>query len=180
MNGFPVFPSLQVQIGLWFTTRQLVFCPQGRGQGFTHFWFMQALFEGQSELTTHSGRHEGGFPVYSGRQEHTALPETTRHWLFGPQGDGIHGFVSSSDLSEKYEWFKLKYCDYIIILILSVSNWVTWVFHKFNNFDKHFLQLNYFNVRKYLIKFNINLGIEFEKISWRDNGPCLLSKDQNI
>lgn len=46
--------------------------PHVPGQGSLHFWFMQALFWAHSELTMHSGRHDGGAPTYSGWQEHTA------------------------------------------------------------------------------------------------------------
>lgn len=60
--------------------------------GFIHFWLLQAKFKGQSELTTHSGRQNGGLPEYPGTQEQIAWPFASRHWLFGPQGDGKHGF----------------------------------------------------------------------------------------
>lgn len=70
--------------------------PHGPGQGFMHFWLIQAKFDGHSALTTHSGRHPGGEPVNSGRQEQTAWSLITWHLLFGPQGDGEHGSFLSS------------------------------------------------------------------------------------
>lgn len=100
VSGSPVSPLLHVQIGLWLMTEQSVFCPHAWTHGFIHFLFTQALLEGHSELITHSGRHEGGVPLYSGRQEQTTLFELTRHWLFGPQGFGSHGFVWSSSINE--------------------------------------------------------------------------------
>lgn len=99
VNGSPVYNSLQAQIGLWFLIIQVANVPQEVGQGFTHFWLTHARSWGHSEFRTHSGRHMGGVPVYCGKQEQTPWPFTTRHWLFGPQGDGLHGslnFVSSS------------------------------------------------------------------------------------
>lgn len=56
VNGSPVYPGMQVQEGKWLTTWQLAFWPQVPGQGSWHLFLMQALFEGQSELRTHSGR----------------------------------------------------------------------------------------------------------------------------
>lgn len=64
--------DLHEHIGLWLITLQLVFVPQGPGQGFVHFCLIQALSCGHSELTTHSGRQLGGAPMYSGKHEHTA------------------------------------------------------------------------------------------------------------
>ena len=43
----------------------------------------------------HSGLHAGGLPMKPGTQEHTACPLISRHWLFGPQGDGLHGCVTT-------------------------------------------------------------------------------------
>lgn len=52
---------------------------------------MQAKLTEHSELTMHSGRQDGGDPIYSKRQVHTAWPLTLLHLLFGPHGDGIQG-----------------------------------------------------------------------------------------
>lgn len=54
---------------------------------------MQALSNEHSELTTHSGRQAGAFPAKPGKHEQTATPLFSRHWLFGPHGDGLHGFI---------------------------------------------------------------------------------------
>ena len=72
MNGSPVNPLLQKQIGLWLMTLQLEFTPQELGHGSIHFWLVQARVIGQSELTTHSGLQLGGLPMYVDRQVHTA------------------------------------------------------------------------------------------------------------
>lgn len=54
---------------------------------------MQALSEGHSELTTHSGRQAGGGPTKSGKQEQTAWLFTSRHWALAPHGEGSQGFT---------------------------------------------------------------------------------------
>jgi hypothetical protein len=91
-NGSPVKRDGQLQMGLWLTTWHRASIPQVPGQGSWHFCEMQAWFWGHSELTTHSGLHDGGLPKKFGWQEHTAWPLVMRHTLFGPHGDGSHGF----------------------------------------------------------------------------------------
>lgn len=76
-------------------TAQDVFKPHVPGHGSVHFCSMHALFEGHSELTTHSGLQLGGLPIYVGAQEQTAWSFTSLHWLFGPQGEGRQGFIGS-------------------------------------------------------------------------------------
>lgn len=95
VNGSPVYCGGQLHIGLWLTTWQMAPMPHVPGQGSTHFWLMQAWFRGHSELTTHSGLHVGGLPINPGTHEHTACPFISRHWLLGPQGDGLHGWIST-------------------------------------------------------------------------------------
>lgn len=58
-----------------------------------HFWLIQAFDNEHSELTKHSGRQFGGAPKKSGWQEHTARPLLMRQILFGPHGEGSHGFA---------------------------------------------------------------------------------------
>lgn len=31
--------------------------------------------------------------MYEGKQEHTDCSFISRHWLLGPHGDGLHGFI---------------------------------------------------------------------------------------
>lgn len=83
----------QVQIGLCFTTLHFAFTPHDPTQGSIHFWLLQALLGGQSELTTHSGLQVGGLPLYPGTHVQTACPFISLHWLFGPQGDGRQGLL---------------------------------------------------------------------------------------
>lgn len=45
---------------------------------------------------THSGLQFGGKPNIPMRQEHTGLESISRQSAFGPQGDGMHGFLRSS------------------------------------------------------------------------------------
>lgn len=101
MNGSPVKPGVQLHIGLWVITWQRAFRPQVFGHGSTHFLLTQALFCGHSELTIHSGWHEGGVPIKPLSQVHTLWPLMTRQRLFGPHGDGWHGSSGGSCLSEK-------------------------------------------------------------------------------
>lgn len=89
------------QTGLWLITLQLEFCPHGSGQGFEHFCCMHALLVAHSEFVTHSGLHPGGEPVYVGRHEQIAWWFISRHWLFGPHGVGMQGFVGSISVSIK-------------------------------------------------------------------------------
>lgn len=63
VNGSPVKPSLHVQIGIWLTTLQLALAPHDPGQGSRHFWLIQAIWLGHSELRTHSGLQVGGDPI---------------------------------------------------------------------------------------------------------------------
>jgi len=52
---------------------------------------MQAMFEGQSDPSRHSGRQLGTEPIILAWHPHWAWPDTTWHWEFGPQGDGLQG-----------------------------------------------------------------------------------------
>jgi len=42
LNGSPMNPGRQMQLGAWLTTRQSAFRPQVPGHGSLHFWFIQA------------------------------------------------------------------------------------------------------------------------------------------
>ena len=79
VKGSPVYDSLHAQIGLWFLTTQVANVPQEAGHGLTHFWLMHARSCGHSEFKVHSGRHMGGVPVNSARQEQTPCPFTMTH-----------------------------------------------------------------------------------------------------
>jgi hypothetical protein len=108
VKGSPVKPGGQLQIGLWFITLQRAWSPHVPGQGFIHLWLLHAWFWGHSELTTHSGLHVGGLPMYPVRHEHTACPLVSRHWLFGPQGDGLHGCVTGGTVGRGWKQNKVK------------------------------------------------------------------------
>ena len=101
INGSPVRRFGQLQIGLWLMTSHFAPIPHVPGQGFLHFWLLHASFWAHSELTTHSGLHVGGLPIYPGTQEHTAWPLISRHWLLGPHGDGWHGCVTIGSVIQK-------------------------------------------------------------------------------
>lgn len=93
-NGSPSGNSGgQLQIGLWLTIWHRALSPHVPGQGSTHFLLMQARFRGHSALATHSGRQLGGTPMYPSKQEHVGRSPVTRHTLFGPHGDGMHGLT---------------------------------------------------------------------------------------
>lgn len=91
MNGSPVNPDVQLQMGLCVTTWQRALRPQVFGHGSIHFLLMQALSWGHSELTIHSGRQDGGVPIYPTSQVHTLWPFIARQRLFGPHGEGWQG-----------------------------------------------------------------------------------------
>lgn len=57
VNGFPVYPGRQAQVGAWLGTVHSALMPQVPGQGSLHLLLTQALFLGQSEFVTHSGLH---------------------------------------------------------------------------------------------------------------------------
>lgn len=92
-KGSPVRPGGQLQIGLWLMTMHWALSPHVPGQGSVQRWLIQASFGAHSELTTHSGRHDGGLPIYPKIHEQTAWPLNSLHWLFGPHGDGLQGCV---------------------------------------------------------------------------------------
>ena len=70
--------------------------PQVPGQGSTHLFLWQALFDGQSELTTHSGLQATyGSPKYSGIHWQEAALFLSWHTALDPQGDGWQGFIIS-------------------------------------------------------------------------------------
>lgn len=86
-----MYPDGQLHIGLWLITWHLAPIPHVPGQGSLHFWLLQASFWLQSEFVKHSGLHNGGDPIKFDIHEHTAWLLISLHWLFGPQGEGLHG-----------------------------------------------------------------------------------------
>lgn len=90
-NGSPVYPILQMHIGLWLITLHCVLIPHEFTQGDLHLLSMHASSLEHSLFTTHSGRQFGGVPMKFTKQVHTACSFTVRHWLFGPHGDGLQG-----------------------------------------------------------------------------------------
>lgn len=90
-----MYPTLQIHIGVWLTTRHSAFSPHEPGQGSLHFWFMHARLVAHSELLTHSGRQFGGIPIKSLRQLHAGVSPIGLHSVLGPHGDGWHGLIGS-------------------------------------------------------------------------------------
>lgn len=101
VKGSPVKSPGQLQIGLWFTTKHCALIPHVPRHGSIHFWLLQAIFEGQSELIIHSGLQFGGESKYPEIQEQTACSFILLHWLFGPQGEGLHGSFSTGAIKSK-------------------------------------------------------------------------------
>lgn len=93
LKGSPVYPSGQVQVGMWLKTLHSAMIPQEPGHGSTHFWFMQAKLLEHSEFIVHSGLQFGGVPKKFGKHEQDGTDPTSLHWLFGPHGDGTHGLT---------------------------------------------------------------------------------------
>lgn len=83
LNGSPVSPGLQLQIGEWLNTSHLAFMPHEDTHGSMHFWLTQARVGAHSDETTHSGRQLGDPPLNPGKHEHTAWSLMSRHWLLG-------------------------------------------------------------------------------------------------
>lgn len=108
VKGSPEYLGRQLQMGLWFTTWHWVLKPQVPIQGSIHFWLLQARFRGQSELTTHSGLQDGGAPRYPWTQEQTACWFTIRHWLLGPQGDGLQRSTAPSGSKKKHRIIQIE------------------------------------------------------------------------
>lgn len=98
----PVKPDEHEQLTALLITRHSAFSPQDPGQGSRHLELIQDLVDGQSGFMTHSGLQLGGVPMYDGRQAHSGLLLTLRHWEFGPHGDGTQGSDFGSSGSEKY------------------------------------------------------------------------------
>lgn len=94
-NGLPVKAGGQEQIGLWFITWHCAEIPHVPLHGSMQRWLVQAWLRVHSALVTHSGLHVGGAPLYPKIQEQIACPLISRHWLLGPHGDGLHGFITS-------------------------------------------------------------------------------------
>lgn len=110
INGSPVIPERQTQTGLWLMTLQSVLRPQLPGQGSRHFWLVHASFFGQSELITHSGLQVGGAPTNPFMQLHTACILFSRHWLFGPHGDGLQGLLMGGATRKDFNYrIKIQY-----------------------------------------------------------------------
>lgn len=91
------------QKGLWLLTWHFANSPHVPGHGSWQCWLIQARIGGHSEFDTHSGRHIGGEPTNDGKQVQIAWPLYSRHLLFGPHGEGTHGFVctGSTEKSRK-------------------------------------------------------------------------------
>ena len=110
MRGSPTYPGGQVQEGVWSLQLHTAPNPQTLFElhGLKQCWLIQALSPGQSELITHSGTQpDCGSPWNSGKQEQTGRPLTTWHWVFNPQGLGMHGFPEGISIPENiliYMW----------------------------------------------------------------------------
>lgn len=94
-NGSPVKSIRHEHMGLWLIVSHLVLEPHNPRQGSPHLLLMHAWLKAHSELTVHSGRQFGGLPRKVGKQVQTLVLSTTRHLLFGPQGDGSQGRLTA-------------------------------------------------------------------------------------
>lgn len=63
LNGSPVYPSRQEQIGTWLRTVHCAPTPHDPGQGSEHFSRMQASALKHSAFIVHSGLQFGGTPI---------------------------------------------------------------------------------------------------------------------
>lgn len=132
-NGSPVIVTGQLQIGLWLTTWQIALIPHDPIHGLLHFWFMQASVGPQSVLTTHSGLQVGGIPTKPKIQVHTACSFTSLHWLFGPQGDGLHGLVTRGSDYRKEESIN-PFVNFLILTFFFNNN--LWLLYLWMDYRK--------------------------------------------
>lgn len=118
VNAFPVNPSLHVQIDKCVITWQFALIPQEPGHGSRHFWLMQAKLLAHSSFIVHSGLQLGGLPSKLAWQEQDGIPLRLRQTEFGPQGDGMHGSLSSCGITAGAKNYKniVKYRLFINIL----------------------------------------------------------------
>ena len=120
VKGSPTYPTVHMQIGTWLTTRQIALTPHVPGQGSVHLLFWHALFEGQSELTKHSGRQATyGSPKYSGiHWQAAALWFWSMQSAWDPQGEGLQGScdsVGTGTIKTKQNYYcKIKQCFLIL------------------------------------------------------------------
>lgn len=78
-------------MGACLTTTHVVCDPHDPGHGSRQRSLWQASVLGQSALIVHSGLQFGGRPMKFGKHEQAGELPTTRHWEFGPQGEGTQG-----------------------------------------------------------------------------------------
>ena len=115
-------------MGIWLRTRQYAFTPHKPGHGSWHLRLIQALSEGQSELTVHSGLQFGGEPIIWGWQLHSQRsPTTLGKFEFGPQGFGSQGSTSST-IGSIAKFFSLEYA--IFTNIMWLTQWLESAFCK--------------------------------------------------
>ena len=92
----PVYPGLQVQMGLWFLTEHWAFLPQVPGQGSRHFFWTQAKWLGHSVLIRHSGLQPTyGSPMWSLIHLQAPALSLAEHSALAPQGEGLQGSTGS-------------------------------------------------------------------------------------
>lgn len=93
MKASPVCPSGQAQVAVWSLTKQMALRPQTapEAHGSMHFLSRQALSNGQSVLSTHSGwQPTEGSPSKPSIHVHTARPPNTWQYALAAHGLGWH------------------------------------------------------------------------------------------
>ena len=79
-----------MQVGMWLKTLHLALMPHVPRQGSTHLFSEQAIFRGQSEFRTHSGRQPlYGSPKRPDGHVHVHRPLDDFAVALGPQGLGL-------------------------------------------------------------------------------------------
>lgn len=125
--GFPVYPGVQEQIGVWLITWHSAFGAHTPGQGSLHFWFKQAKWFGHSLLPTHSGWQFGGWPMKFGWQEQEGVSPLTWHIALGPHGEGTQGFSScTTGGGAKTEKKIHRYFQSLLICRKKTQHWKTY------------------------------------------------------
>jgi hypothetical protein len=139
MKASPVCPSGQEQVAVWSLTKHMALRPQTapKAHGFIHFLSRQALSNGQSVLSTHSGwQLTEGSPSKPSIHVHTARPPNTWQYALAAQGLGWHGSLGGGT-AKTYTSFEAeqvsicsqfqKHCNGVILSQL-IYMWHAWLF----------------------------------------------------
>lgn len=111
MKASPVCPSGHAHVAVWSLTKQMALRPQTAPEkhGSMHFLSRQALSNGQSVLSTHSGwQLTEGSPSKPSIHVHTARPLSTSQYALAAHGLGWHGSLGGGTAQTNYNVKRLR------------------------------------------------------------------------